>query len=347
MKDEKLNPKILIVGAGAVGMTYGLQLHRAGAEVTYFVKPYQREIRQAGTWMVHHRLFRQPVGERFSDYQVLSNLDEVRAQSFDQVWLSVSSPAIRGEWLPPFLAAIGNEATLVSLQPGLADRAYLEEHVASERIVSGLIGLIAYQCPLDGEKLEQGFAYLLPPGSPSHFGMMCPPENIKPRIDMLRVRDVVGLLRRGGGAARANIWTLRTGAQGSATLMPAIAALEIGGWSLDGLREDRALLRLALDAGGEATSIAGVVLGWSELSAPPIGMMGLRWLLRIAPHVMPFDLETYLEAHFSKVGDQTEAMLARYISLAEEHGRPSTHILKLLTRLEEVRGESHTARDVA
>jgi 2-dehydropantoate 2-reductase len=334
---KPVKPNILIVGAGAVGMTYGLQLHRAGAKVSYFVKPYQREKREAGTWMVQHRLFRRPLGERFSDYEVLTELDEVRAQRFDQVWLSVSSTAIRGDWLPEFLETIGEEATLVSLQPGLVDRAMLEAHIDTERIVSGLIGLIAYECPLDGETLDDGFAYLLPPGSPSHFGMNCPPEGVKPRMDMTRTQEVVRLLRRGGGSARTNVWTLRTGAQGSAMLMPAIATLEIAGWRFDALRENRPLLELALGATSEATSIAGVVLGWSQLSPPPMGTGSLRWLLRIAPHVMPFDLETYLEAHFSKVGDQTEAMLARYVDLAQEHSRPCPRTGELLTCLRATR----------
>ena len=36
-------PRVLMLGAGAVGMTYGYHLEQGGASVTYFVKPKYQE----------------------------------------------------------------------------------------------------------------------------------------------------------------------------------------------------------------------------------------------------------------------------------------------------------------
>ena len=38
-------PRVLMLGAGAVGMSYGYHLEQGGASVTYFVKPKYQEKR--------------------------------------------------------------------------------------------------------------------------------------------------------------------------------------------------------------------------------------------------------------------------------------------------------------
>src|SRR5690606_650688 len=43
----------------------------------------------------------------------------------------------------------------------------------------------------------------------------------------------------------------------------------------------------------------------------------LATALRLAPLVMPFDLEVYLKYHFSKVGAQTRQIIDDYIRLSE------------------------------
>lgn len=44
-------------------------------------------------------------------------------------------------------------------------------------------------------------------------------------------------------------------------------------------------------------------------------------LSRIAPRVVPCDLETYLRVHFTKVGDQMRQGLAGYLELGRRHGQ--------------------------
>ena len=51
------------------------------------------------------------------------------------------------------------------------------------------------------------------------------------------------------------------------------------------------------------------------------------------PKVLPFDVETYIEYHFSKVGDQTRDKLAHYQELAKARGLPAPGITALANQL--------------
>jgi 2-dehydropantoate 2-reductase len=49
-------------------------------------------------------------------------------------------------------------------------------------------------------------------------------------------------------------------------------------------------------------------------------------LLRVAPKVMPMDIETYLEYHFLKVNSQTKFYVNNFLLLAQEMGTPHQHL---------------------
>ena len=46
------------------------------------------------------------------------------------------------------------------------------------------------------------------------------------------------------------------------------------------------------------------------------------WPIDIASWAVPFDLETYVRVHFTKVADQTRLMLREYIALGSQAGLP-------------------------
>ena len=93
---------VLIVGAGAVGQVYGRHLALGGAHVHYFVREkYAEELRRGlAFYPLNGRkprasAIRMPVAPT----DVLTRLDEVKAITWDQVYLCMSSPALRGPWL--------------------------------------------------------------------------------------------------------------------------------------------------------------------------------------------------------------------------------------------------------
>jgi 2-dehydropantoate 2-reductase len=250
----------------------------------------------------------------------LTRADEVATNTWDQVWLCISSPALQGPWLRDLLQAI-DTATLVFLQPGLRDRDIILEHWPAERLVQGLITLLSYQAPLPGEHVSQqpGVAYFFPPLSATPFAG-----------PLERTQAVVDALRVGGGRAKVSPHVRKHAAIGSAVLMPHVCALETAGWSLPALRKSP-LLTLAARASHEAMMIAA---RYNSFSLPTARHVVHPWLtqvaLGLAPHVLPFDLETYLRYHFTKVGEQTSAAMAVYIELGTVLGLPYTHLEQLL-----------------
>jgi 2-dehydropantoate 2-reductase len=235
------------------------------------------------------------------------------------VYLTVSSTALRGPWLPGLARAAG-DATVISLQPGIEDRTHVLRFVPEDRLVSGLISLISYAAPLPGETRfrEPGMAYWFPPLSPSPFSGPA-----------ARVDAVVAALRAGGMPAKRHPDVPGLAGFPSAIMMPYLVALEAGGWSFDRLGENAPT---AARAAREAIAVvaarpeAGRRPPFIGLAARPLVVRAGLWLGR---RILPLDLETYLREHFTKVGDQTRLMMSQYIDHARSRGLPSAALESL------------------
>ena len=293
---------VLVVGAGAVGQVYGRHAALGGAEVTFFVRDKYRDEVSRGFDMypLNHR----GSAVRFDGFSVVTRADEVAARKFDQVYVAVSSPALRGPWLAELIAATG-DATILALQPGQDDLAtFVAAGATRERIVSGALTLISYHAPLPGETrfAKPGMAYWFPPLAP------CPISGAPERV-----AAVLAVLRAGKLPVRRHADVPSFAAFPTAVMMPSLVALEAAGWSF------RAFVRqtMALGARGarEALGIVGAGLGKRPplplrlATRPRIMRIGL-WVIA---RVVPLPLEVYLKAHFTKVGAQTRMFMADYI----------------------------------
>jgi 2-dehydropantoate 2-reductase len=311
--------KILVVGAGSVGQVYARHFQRGGAEVAFLVKEkHAAEARRGFTLYPLRESGRKPV--RFEAFDVVTALD---GRKWDAIVLCVSSPAIRGKWLDD-LAAGSGDATIVMLQPGLTDHAYVAERVGAERLVSGLIGFMAYAAPLPGEKVpEPGTAYWFPPlqGCP----LSGPAERVAP---------IVEVLARGGFPAKVHPDVQGEIAFKGAVFETYVLALECAGWRFSELRRDRELIRLGARAAREVASIAEKVQG---RKAPAVvmlaGPLGVRVGMCVVSRLAPFDVEAFFKVHFTKVGDQTHQMFETCASLAAQHGLQTPALEALRKRL--------------
>jgi len=312
-------PRILLVGAGAVGQAYGFHLQRGGARVSFLVRPKYADSIRPGVSVHCHNGPHQGAHD-FRDFGVLTDIQEVEEQRWDQVWLCVSSPALRGSWVAPLIEAVG-DASVITLQPGLEDRTYLLQWVPEDRLVSGLIALVSYPTPLPGGPLSPGMAWWFPPLSPSRFSG--PPG---------AVSSVLRALERGGCPATRATRVFDTVAFASGLMMPIIAALEVAGWSLQAVL-DAPIRTLATRAARQASHLARPThrrwIAWLVT-----GGLSLRVLAFVAPRVVPFELETYLRVHFSKVGAQTRDMLGLYCERAHASSQPHDALQALLERLD-------------
>ncbi|MDP2306260.1 MAG: 2-dehydropantoate 2-reductase N-terminal domain-containing protein [Pseudomonadota bacterium] len=319
--------RVLIVGAGSVGQVYGWHLQQAGVSVHVYVRPKYAEEARAGFVLYPpgtHRPTRwKPDGVLTSPAEVAAAHEE---QPWDQVWLCIASTALRGDWLGEILSA-AKGATLVSMLPGLRDRDLLTPLVPPERLVIGLISFSSWHAPLGAEPLpEPGMAWWHPPLSSNLFEG--PASAVNP---------IVAALKKGGCPAAPGAATAMA-SRGSSFLLTAVAAMECAGWSFAGLRQAR-WATLAAAAGQEALTISTTHLGippgplkW--LVSPAV----LRLVTRIAPLVAPMDIEAFLRAHFSKVGDQTLLAFDTWIAEGRTRSLPVTALTTLAAELRQVRG---------
>jgi ketopantoate reductase len=305
--------KILIVGAGAVGQVYGFHLQRGGAEVAYLVREkHAREARAGFTLFPLNRAkSRRAQGVRWNRYEVLTSLEEVAARSWDQVHLCISSTGLRGPWLEPFLKMIGETSTLVSFQPLPGDLDYLLARFPRERLVLGMIGIVSYLSP-------EGTHYWFPPLSPSFLD--------GPRDRAAGVRAAY----RAGRAPFAIKKDLpKFVAFPGAVLLTLVQALENADWSLAGL-SDRKRLKDTAEAVREACAILGTRFSTrAPFAIRAIGPTFLKAALAIAPRAVPFDLEPYLKAHFTKVGDQTRLFFRELVADGEHFGKSTVALRRL------------------
>jgi hypothetical protein len=325
--------KILIVGAGAVGQVYGWHLQNAGAHLAFFVKEGYANTAREG-------FFHYPLNRRkhrfkplhFTGFAVHTTVGEVRSEKWDQVWLCISSAALRGDWLKPFLQAIG-DATLICMTPGMQDLALLAPLHPPEKTLFGMIPFLSYPTPMpipanfpstrkrrwESRRTQPGLAYYYPPGGQT-------PLVGKPDL----AKSVAILLRQGGCPAKFDPKGRLKSHFGSAILMPLVVSLEGAGWQFGPLKQDPLLVE-GHAAMREALNVVSSHLGqkvpwWRSLIRP----ISLRLLLTMAPFAVPLDLELFFAMHFSKVRDQTILLMKTYEDLASEYALPSTH-LKILT----------------
>jgi len=305
--------KVLVVGAGAVGQTFGFHLQRGGAQVDVLVKPKYAEEARRGYTLYDLRKGGTAEPLPFVPDGVCTGAGEVADERYDVVLITVSSAAMAsGTWLEELVEA-APEATIAGMQPGLGDWDRVRELAGAERVIWGVIELIAYQSPLPGATGPEGVAYWIPWWL--MFPFSGPSARVAPLVDAFRA----GRLR---SREVADVTALT--AVGAPALNLHMAALEASGWRIDRLVADRELLTLTSEAVREASAAAGHQQG----VAVPLWVRWMRpWHLRVlawvARRTIPLDLETYLRFHFTKVGEQTRMSLDRWIAAADEAGLPS------------------------
>jgi 2-dehydropantoate 2-reductase len=313
--------RVLVVGAGAVGQVYGRALQRAGAELTFLVKPRHEAAARRGFVLYPWNAGRAPV--RLEGFGVVTE----PGGRYDAVVLALPSTATRAPGFLDELAPRLGDATVLSLQPGLDDVERLARHVPAGQIVDGLIGFMAYLAPLPGEDLsgEPGVAYWLPPLA------SC-------AVAGPRAAPIAQALRAGGLPSKVHEDVAGTRAFGGAVLEALVDGLEAAGWDLAALRADRALLGLVARAARESAVVAGRVLG----VAPPaslrlLGPLGERLVLGLLRRLAPFDLAAFFRAHFTKIVEQRRALGAETRERARGLGLSTTALDALHARVDAAR----------
>lgn len=311
-----MRSRILIIGSGAVAAVYAQHLVRAGCQVNFLV----RDVNSANSVMprsLHQYHF---TGKPSVTLQHLRVINKAYPD-WDQVWLTLPSNALQSEWLAEQLAVFNADTPLISWSPDFRDDEILSR-LYKGPLQHGLIGLIGYQTPLPGELAPtEGIAYLAPPGAAL--------------LDNSEAGQQAAALLRSGGLSAKSVADLPwLSARGTALLVPLIAGLELAGWSLSQLRRTP-WQAIACEASREALFIAAAYLQRRPGMVAKLPQPALVSLLtRLAPKVLPIPLESYLQYHFSKVGEQSRQMLDHWIAEGEARSMNVTALQSLRNGLE-------------
>jgi hypothetical protein len=306
--------RALVVGAGAVGHVLALHLKRAGAHVTFAVRSPEKV---HPTTLTRLGWFGRRDVSVFAADEVVSGLTE---KAFELIFITLPSDALNSPWVASLAKHFG-DAIVVGLQPGLEDRArLLALGICEPRLVRGLTSLVSYATPLSAVDAlnTEGYAYWLPPLTPFAF------DGPRPSVDA-----VVSTLKRGGLPATHRPGLEHEAIFFTAALLVTVRALERHGWSLQALRRDPSL---SIVASAQALAVTSHRLN----RAASFGhtLITRSWFLglatSVAPKVLPFDFETYVRVHFTKVAPQSRLLLTELIDEGRRFGLPVDALEKLL-----------------
>ncbi len=314
--------RILIVGAGSVGQLYGFILQRAGATVDVYVRPRYAEDAASG-FLLYDRSKGLQSPDEFIPSAVRTTPEGLKDLDYDAVILCIPSTGLNESWLAEFTEPLG-DTLLISLTPGLQDREMITRFLDDKQVATGMITSVSYPAPLPTDpECEPGTAYWFPPMAPATF-----------EGDAERLQPILELLKKGGMKSKRVSNLAHQAAFGTAVLMPSIAVLETVDWSFTKLRKNKERRKFLKACQEETISLVEAYL---EKSRPlPLRLLSpalMAGALVIAPSVPPFDLETYLKVHFTKVGAQTRQFLSNYIEQRAERGLSSPNIEALLGEL--------------
>lgn len=321
--------RVLIVGAGAVGQVYGHFMQRGGASVSFLVKEKYKEACEDGFTLYRSRRSGLGKAESYKADHIYTSYQEVAQESFDHVWLAMSSNDLRGEWLGELKAAIGN-TTLVMLQPDLEDRDYVLQYFPESQLVYGIINFISYQTPLpdlpshhpDAEK--EGVAYLMLPMMSAEFSG-----------NHERLPEVMEALALGRFPVKAQQNVPRIYADRSAWMIPLVAVLELENWSIKRLLSSGSL-ELAVEGARQALAIVAAKfhrpLNWTERG---FSLILVKVLLPLVRYLSPMDAESFIKFQFRKTAPQTRFMLDHFIHQGEQLGMNVTALKTMREKLPE------------
>ncbi len=315
--------EILIIGAGAVGLVYGKHFADAEHAVTFLVKEKHLAKLEKGTILYNLRKDRQlnaPI--TFSKYHLISNFEEVGQKKWDEIYLCFSSVALQNFDFEGFKQYLQQTSTIILLQSGFRDAAVLQKHFDETQIVKGMITMISYYTPLPSEKtLLPGVAYWIPPLLTTPFSGSTE-----------RVKAIVQTFKESKIAAASTQNVQIQALYPSAFLGTFLTVLEANDWKFDKLKKNTTALTALKHAVAE---LFGILEQNFQIKIPLIFKVipqpfVVKLLLWLAPKVMPMDIETYLEAHFTKVNAQTQLYMQHYLELAKDKRLEHKHLAQIV-----------------
>lgn len=302
----------VIIGAGALGRTYGVRLAVAGERVAFVVRP--ERVAEAAPFTVEL-----VNGSRRRDS--IAAPERVASVPEDAEVLLV---CVRGDQLDDRLATLlagAPPVPVVSLTPLLPRSFERLDELAGHRLSTAQSGVVAYEN-------EHGIVrYWVPRVAPTLL------DAAGPRATMDALRDS---LTHAGLPAKIEPNVQRSNPATTIAFFPFVLGLDVAG-TAQALLARKDLLRVVFGALDETKQLAariGPVARWGsqllEFATPLSLRIGVKLAERASPEAIRF-----VESHFGrKVHGQNLEMAREIVELGRKNGTPCDSLTKLLALAE-------------
>lgn len=333
-------PSVLIVGAGAVGLSTGYHLALGGADVTFLVRPGRKD-----AFAAPRHLYCYDDGElkRFDGYGVEDDVAGLELERLEHVIVTLDGHTSRTPESTVMLSALGDAirdtpAVVITIGMGIGLREhYLQTmRIPGERLLRGIPGMLSHQAgaglpthpPTDPALVaEASICYRHPS---SRVGLRIAP---RPRAAAKRFAALYDRCR----VSRCKSMSGRLMDVVADAVFPIYAACDIAGWPpIAEVVADKELWRLACRAQGEIIALPGG--GWFGKAMAPVFGPRLTAMIHVKSEraTLPLDLQAFNRFHHGgKVRAQDVEVLRNCLADGQRHGRPMTALRALLARLDE------------
>ncbi len=318
--------KVLIVGCGAVGQVYGLSLQKAGVTLGYLDRPDTAEklkeaLGHAGLpiYQISRSHRRDPIPHRLEHYQVITDAAESQRFAPDQIWFTIPSQAYYTEWFKDFVQKVPSERVVCFVPEGPRPEFFPEPDGSKERFVFAGTTFMAWQGSLEGGGgRAEGVNFWLPP-------LALPLVGAKNAC-----QDVAVLLKKAGFRVTIGKPDSRSQAATTALMTAFTAGLELSGWSLKSFRRSPWLKQAAAAAHeGMLSQLPNPGAFQRTLLGSPVLVAAFYLVALALPLIFPFDVEKYLQFHYTKTREQTLVLLDVFGEDGKSRGVPIGNIQAL------------------
>ena len=337
-QDNSRESRVLIVGAGAMGLVAGYHLQLAGAEITYLVRP--NRIEELARPQVLY-CYDDASLKQFTGYKVITSTSDVKASAYDYVMLTlddVASHSTEGKALLRDLGAAIKDGSTIVISGGIGFE--LRQHIVAtmglpdERVLSGALGNLAYQVarfdlpinpPTDPDILAKAdIAYR----HNNMFGFFLEDRFPAAAERFAALYDACGISKCAVfPAAVMEVMTI--------TIFPMFAGSELMGWpKAADLPNDTETWELTIAACRETASVR---LGdkIDEMGLPMTSGEGIvAYMRNYEAEALPLDLHAFHAYHHGgKVAAQHIKLMGDCAAAGEAQGKPMTALKELTARL--------------
>ncbi|ALA42662.1 MULTISPECIES: ketopantoate reductase family protein [Paenibacillus] len=340
MKTNSNKPKILIVGAGAVGFSVGYHLHLSGTDITFLVRKGRK-----ATFDSPQKLYcyDDATLKNFSDFNVIEDLEEIKPQQYQFIIITLDGNASRTSEGIDMLSQMGDivrdSATTVIMcgfGSGIREHYLQVMRIPEDQLLRGILGTLSHQSnailpvhkPTDPNQIAQAIVCYKHPTNGVGFQVETNNKVVAKQFITLYNRSKVS---RCGQVSPAmfNIF--------SSVGFPVYAACDILGWpNFSTVVANKELWQLACRAQGEIATlpkhgVVGKIMGL---------MMGSRMTakihLKMERDMLPLDYQAFNRFHHGgKVRTQDVESMRNSVVEGQRQGRQMKALKELLQRVAE------------